>query len=151
MGAAEAERITGHRPFARLYVHSGMVSWQGHKMSKSRGNLVFVSALRSDGVDPMALRLALLAHHYRSDWAWTTQGLVGAEQRLESWRQGAQRKSASPAEPLLAALRRHLADDLATPAAIDAVDAWVHRDGDDTEAPGLMARAVDALLGIRLD
>jgi L-cysteine:1D-myo-inositol 2-amino-2-deoxy-alpha-D-glucopyranoside ligase len=151
MGAAEAERITGHRPFARLYVHSGMVSWQGHKMSKSRGNLVFVSALRSDGVDPMALRLALLAHHYRSDWAWTTQGLVGAEQRLESWRQGAQRKSASPAEPLLAALRRHLADDLATPAAIDAVDAWVHRDGDDTEAPGLMARAVGALLGIRLD
>lgn len=150
MGAAEAQRLTGEEQFARLYVHSGMVSWQGAKMSKSRGNLVFVSALRTDGVDPMAIRLALLAHHYRSDWAWTPQGLDGATQRLESWRAAARRPASAPAEPLLEALRTCLANDLATPAAIDAVDAWVHRSGDDPHAPDLMARSVDALLGIRL-
>ena len=67
MSAAQAESLTGIEPFARFYVHSGMVSWQGHKMSKSRGNLVFVSTLRHDGVEPAAIRLALLAHHYRSE------------------------------------------------------------------------------------
>lgn len=150
MGAAEAQRITGHPHFARLYVHSGMVSWQGHKMSKSRGNLVFVASLRSQGVDPMALRLSLLAHHYRSDWAWTPQGLEGAEHRLDAWRTAARRSAASPAEPLLETIRACLADDLGTPAAIDAIDAWVHREGHDTEAPALMSRTVDALLGVRL-
>jgi len=150
MGAAEALRLTGQEAFARLFVHSGMVSWQGHKMSKSRGNLVFVAALRSDGVDPMALRLALLAHHYRSDWAWTPQGLEGARTRVDAWRAAASRSAASPAEPLLEAVRAALADDLATPAAIDAIDAWVHRDGTDSGAPNLMARMVDALLGVQL-
>ena len=58
-------------PFARVYVHAGMVSYDGEKMSKSLGNLVFVSKLLADGVDPMAIRMALLAHHYRSDWEWT--------------------------------------------------------------------------------
>ena len=57
--------------FARVYVHAGMVSYHGEKMSKSLGNLVFVSRLLADGVDPMAIRMALLAHHYRSDWEWT--------------------------------------------------------------------------------
>ncbi len=150
MGAAEAQRASGHEAFARLYVHSGMVSWQGHKMSKSRGNLVFVSALRAGGVDPMALRLALLAHHYRTDWAWTAQGLEGAHARLDAWRAAARRSAASPAEPLVEAVRACLADDLATPAAIDAIDAWVHRAGDDPAAPALMAETVDALLGVQL-
>lgn len=150
MGAAEAQRACDLPAFARLYVHSGMVSWQGHKMSKSRGNLVFVSALRSDGVDPMALRLALLAHHYRTDWAWTAQGLEGAQARVDAWRAAARRPTASPAEPLIAEVRACLADDLATPAAIDAIDAWVHREGDDPAAPALMADTVDALLGVQL-
>ena len=65
--------LTGQWPFARAYVHAGMVGLDGEKMSKSRGNLVFVSRLREDGVDPMAIRLALLAHHYRSDWEWTPE------------------------------------------------------------------------------
>lgn len=78
MGASEVHRLTGEWPFARHYVHSGMVAWQGHKMSKSRGNLVFVSQLVREGTDPMAIRLALLAHHYRTDWGWTPHGLEGA-------------------------------------------------------------------------
>src|ERR671923_76888 len=71
MGASHAQVLTGDYPFAKAYVHAGMVALHGEKMSKSKGNLVFVSALRRDGVDPAAIRLALLAHHYRADWDWT--------------------------------------------------------------------------------
>ena len=72
--------------FARLYAHAGMVRLDGEKMSKSLGNLVFVSRLREAGTDPMVIRLAILAHHYRSDWDWTRAGLAEAERRLERWR-----------------------------------------------------------------
>ena len=97
MSAGEARVATG-RPFARAYLHSGMVGLDGAKMSKSRGNLVFVSKLRESGVDPMAIRLALLAHHYRDDWEWTDEVLAAAEDRLSRWREavrldsGAQRR-----------------------------------------------------------
>ena len=64
--AAHAEALTGQHPFARHYAHAGMIGLDGEKMSKSRGNLVFVSRLRADGVDPGAIRLALFAGHYRA-------------------------------------------------------------------------------------
>jgi len=70
MSAAHAESLTGMKPFAQTFMHAGMVSLDGEKMSKSLGNLVFVSKLRQQGVDPMAIRLVLLSHHYRSDWEW---------------------------------------------------------------------------------
>jgi L-cysteine:1D-myo-inositol 2-amino-2-deoxy-alpha-D-glucopyranoside ligase len=70
MSAAHAEVGGGRWPFARSYLHAGMVGLDGEKMSKSRGNLVFVSRLRREGVDPGALRLALLSAHYRSDREW---------------------------------------------------------------------------------
>ena len=76
----------GDHAFARVYAHSGMVAYQGAKMSKSLGNLVFVSRLRAAGVDPMAIRLALIAHHYRSDWEWTDAVLAEAQARLGRWR-----------------------------------------------------------------
>ena len=71
MGTSQAHLLTGERPFAKHFVHAGMVGLNGQKMSKSKGNLVFVSRLRDDGHHPMAIRLALLAHHYRTDWEWT--------------------------------------------------------------------------------
>ncbi len=46
MSASHAQVATGERPHARAYVHAGMVGLDGEKMSKSRGNLVFVSKLR---------------------------------------------------------------------------------------------------------
>ena len=85
--AAHAEALTGEWPFARHYVHAGMIGLDGEKMSKSRGNLVFVSKLRGAGVDPMAIRLALLDGHYRADREWTGGRLPAAERRLASWRQ----------------------------------------------------------------
>src|SRR6202012_1435049 len=75
----------GHA-FARVYAHAGMVGLDGEKMSKSLGNLVFVSRLVADGEDPMAVRLALLAHHYHDDWEWTEAGLAAARHRPFHWR-----------------------------------------------------------------
>lgn len=154
MGASQAQCITGEYPFARHYVHSGMVSWQGHKMSKSRGNLVFVSQLRNESVDPMAIRLALLAHHYRSDWAWTPHGLQGATERLARWREAVAQPSGPSADATVQRVREVLADDLRTPSALDAIDAWAHATvttrGDDDQAPALIAQLTDALLGVRL-
>ena len=68
-----------------------MVGFEGEKMSKSKGNLVLVSKLRAEGRDPMAIRLALLAHHYRSDWEWFGGEIDEAEQRLASWRTAVER------------------------------------------------------------
>ncbi|MGE7432985.1 cysteine--1-D-myo-inosityl 2-amino-2-deoxy-alpha-D-glucopyranoside ligase [Kitasatospora sp. NPDC001175] len=154
MGASHAHVATGAHPYARAYVHAGMVALDGHKMSKSRGNLVFVSALRRDGVDPAAIRLALLAHHYRSDWEWTKDDLDGAVDRLACWRAAVSRPDGPSAEALLAEVRAALAEDLDAPAALAAVDRWVAQQGEtggtDTGAPGLVSRTVDALLGVAL-
>ena len=92
----------GDYPFARAYVHAGMVGLDGEKMSKSRGNLVFVSRLRRAGVDPTAIRLALLAHHYRGDWEWTQAVLAEAVERLGRWRAAVSRPDGPPADALLA-------------------------------------------------
>ncbi|GAB1641155.1 cysteine--1-D-myo-inosityl 2-amino-2-deoxy-alpha-D-glucopyranoside ligase [Krasilnikovia sp. MM14-A1259] len=152
--AAHAERLTGAAPFARHYVHAGMIGLHGEKMSKSKGNLVFVSRLRGDGIDPMAVRVALLADHYRADRQWTDDVLKAGQERLTRWREAA----AAPAGPsgagLLAAVRAALANDLDTPAALALLDAWsdaaLAGAGDDRDAPALMARVTDALLGVRL-
>ncbi|MGI9084034.1 MAG: cysteine--1-D-myo-inosityl 2-amino-2-deoxy-alpha-D-glucopyranoside ligase [Aeromicrobium sp.] len=148
MSASEATVATGE-PFARAYVHAGMVALDGEKMSKSKGNLELVSRLRETGRDPMAIRLALLAHHYRSDWEWSDEELVSAEQRLESWRASVGRMSTPSGEGVVAAMRDALSDDLDAPAALAAVDRWTAEDGDHTDG-AVVRRAVDALLGVQL-
>lgn len=151
---ASAARVATDEPFAQAYVHSGMVGLDGAKMSKSRGNLVFVSTLRNRGVDPMAIRLALLDHHYRSDWTWTDDVLTAAEDRLSLWREAVRLDAGLNADGVLTQLRAALALDLDAPTALAAVDAWAGAstamDADDTDAPALVARACDALLGVRL-
>ncbi len=155
--AVHAEALTATKPFARAYVHAAMIGLDGEKMSKSRGNLVFVSKLRGEGVDPMAIRLALLSGHYRTDRAWAPDLLAAAEQRLATWRRAVARDAGAPAAPVLAGLRERLADDLDSPGAIAVVDAWAARTlaaGEDDElddgAPAVVADAVDALLGVLL-
>ena len=154
MGASEAHVLTGEWPFAQHYVHAGMVALDGEKMSKSKGNLVFVSALRRDGRDPMAIRLALLGHHYRSDWEWTDDDLLRAERRLARWREATALGAGPSADAVLDGVREHLAADLNAPGALMVVDRWadeaLRSSGADPEASLLVARAVDALLGVRL-
>lgn len=142
--AAHAASLSG-RPLARAYAHAGMVAYQGEKMSKSLGNLVLVSRLRSEGTDPRAIRLALLAHHYRSDWEWLADDLPTAVERLARW-------EATPSGPVssletLERLRAVLAVDLDTPGALAVLDDAAAQGVDDLD---LLRDAVDALLGVRL-
>jgi L-cysteine:1D-myo-inositol 2-amino-2-deoxy-alpha-D-glucopyranoside ligase len=151
----------GEPVFARHYAHAGMVRLDGEKMSKSQGNLVFVSRLIAGGTDPMVIRLAILAHHYRQDWDWTDAGLAAAQARLDRWRAAVAAASAVPGVPatsatsgtgVLAAVRERLADDLDAPGALAAVDAWadaVLAAPGGTDGP-LVRDTVDALLGIAL-
>jgi L-cysteine:1D-myo-inositol 2-amino-2-deoxy-alpha-D-glucopyranoside ligase len=156
--AAHAEVLTGRWPFARAYVHAGMVGLDGEKMSKSKGNLVFVSRLRGDQrgdrVDPMAIRLALISEHYRADRDWTDDVLKAAEQRLARWRQAVAKPTGPPAQPVLRQVRDRLADDLDAPGALSAVDAWaaavVSGQGDDPASPEVVRQTVDTLLGVEL-
>ncbi|TAK69648.1 MAG: cysteine--1-D-myo-inosityl 2-amino-2-deoxy-alpha-D-glucopyranoside ligase [Actinomycetota bacterium] len=155
MGAAEACTLRGGTPYARTYVHAGMVGLDGEKMSKSRGNLVFVSRLLAAGHDPAAVRLALLAHHYRDDWEWSDAELARAQARLVRWRKAFEAQSGPSGEQLLSAVRERLSDDLDAPGALAAVDAWVGAtelgaDVVDPQAPALAAATVDALLGVEV-
>jgi L-cysteine:1D-myo-inositol 2-amino-2-deoxy-alpha-D-glucopyranoside ligase len=154
--------------FARVYAHAGMVSYQGHKMSKSLGNLVFVNRLLAAGVDPMAIRLALLAHHYRSDWEWTDAVLADANARLTRWRAAlAHTEAAASADPevtpsnaaaqTLAGIRARLRDDLDAPGALGIIDRWADRlladaptriTPADVAGARLIRDAADALLGV---
>ncbi len=152
--AAHAECVTGERRFARHYVHAGMIGWNGHKMSKSRGNLVLVSQLRADGVEPAAIRLGLLAGHYRTDREWSPRLLGEAQARLARWRQAVALASGPDAADLVARVRRHLADDLDTPKGLAALDGWatdaLDYGGRDANAPALVRACADALLGVEL-
>ncbi len=148
LSAAHAEVLTGHSPYATASVHAGMIGLDGEKMSKSRGNLVFVSKLRAEGVDMGALRLALLSRHYRDDREWTDAMLHEGAARLAAWRESVGRSTGPDGAGLLAAVRDALADDLDTPAVLLAVDAWAAGHGDDAQAPALAATVLDALLGL---
>ncbi|GAC70311.1 cysteine--1-D-myo-inosityl 2-amino-2-deoxy-alpha-D-glucopyranoside ligase [Gordonia soli] len=152
--AAHGEALTDARRFARHYVHTGMVGLDGEKMSKSRGNLVFVSKLRAEGVNPAVIRVALLADHYRADRMWDDGVLATAQNRVDRWSTAVSAAAGPDSGPVIERVRQHLADDLDTPKALAAVDAWAEDVrqgiGTDTEAPGRVAAAVDALLGVTL-
>ena len=153
MCAAEARAVTGV-PMAGAYVHSGMVALDGEKMSKSRGNLELVSRLRQRGADPMAIRLALLGQHYRSDWEWDSQLLERATRRLSAWRALRNIPATRPTEEIIAEMRRALRNDLDAPLALDIVDEWaaasIESGGKETDGYTKISSAVDALLGVKL-
>ncbi|MGI5487471.1 cysteine--1-D-myo-inosityl 2-amino-2-deoxy-alpha-D-glucopyranoside ligase [Microtetraspora malaysiensis] len=149
MGACEGHVATGEWPFARAYVHAGMVALDGEKMSKSRGNLVFVSRLRQ-GTDPMAVRIALLDRHYRTDWEWTPEQLAEAEARLARWQAAVARPSGPDGRAVLDQVRELIAADLDAPGALRVIDRWAEEEGTDTQAPALVRDVADALLGVAL-
>jgi L-cysteine:1D-myo-inositol 2-amino-2-deoxy-alpha-D-glucopyranoside ligase len=99
-----------------------MVSMDGHKMSKSRGNLVFVDKLRTQH-DPMAIRLGLIEHHYRTEWEWDDGLMARNEARLSNWKSVAQVGSSHGDIGLLTDVRSALDDDLDTPTAVALIDA----------------------------
>jgi L-cysteine:1D-myo-inositol 2-amino-2-deoxy-alpha-D-glucopyranoside ligase len=149
MSAAQSKMING-REFATHYVHAGMIGLDGEKMSKSKGNLVLVSNLLKEGRDAMAIRLALLSHHYRSDHMWTNSDLVEAEELLKDMRIALSRMEVAPTDSTITELIAALADDLDTPRAIKALREWLKTTnaGQVGGSPGELSRAIDTLLGI---
>jgi len=160
MCAGEAQVADPEQRFARAYAHAGMVAYDGEKMSKSKGNLVFVSALRNSDVDPMAIRLVLLRHHYRSDWEWTDDQLWEAVDMLGQWRKALSLGAGAPAAPVVQEVLAALADDLDAPRAVTAIQEWAAASLGDTEhgladtsdpdAASSIARLADAALGLAL-
>ncbi len=144
--------------FAQVYSHTGMVAYDGEKMSKSKGNLVFVSALRNSEIDPMAIRLVLLRHHYRSDWEWTDDQLFDAVDTLSTWRKALALRSGAPADPVAEEVLAAIADDLDAPRAVAAIQAWVDEtlghghlaDHSDQDAAATISAVLDAALGLKL-
>ncbi|MCM3506165.1 cysteine--1-D-myo-inosityl 2-amino-2-deoxy-alpha-D-glucopyranoside ligase [Curtobacterium sp. ODYSSEY 48 V2] len=149
MSAGHAAALA-HQPLANAFVHTGMIAYQGSKISKSLGNLVTVRGLLDDGADPRAVRLALLSHRYSDDWEWFDGELTSATTRLatwDAWASGDAPGHEDDAADAIARIRARVADDLDTPGAVAAVDTAIAAG---TRATPELVDLVDALLGIRL-
>ena len=150
MCAAQAQVISG-KPLAGTYVHAGMIGQDGEKMSKSKGNLVFVSKLVASGRNPMAIRWALMKNHYTTDRMWTEDLLLQAENEIEALRATLSKTEVANTEQLIQSIIDLLADDLNTPRIIESVNEWVKRSdldehGGDSDA---LSGALDSLLGLK--
>ena len=151
MSAAQGKAMNG-KEFAENYVHAGMIGLDGEKMSKSKGNLVFVSQLLKDGADPMAIRIALMSHHYRIDHMWREEDLSAAQQLLDDLRIALSRMEVAPTDQVIKAIISALSEDINTPAALNALQNWIAatNKGETGGHPGELSRAIDALLGIAI-
>ena len=151
MCRSQARILTG-KELAANYVHAGMIGLDGEKMSKSKGNLVLVSTLVASGVDPMAIRYALMSHHYRSDQMWSAEVLKRAESSLVRLRKALAMNTVYESTGLVQMIIAGLADDLNTPAVIAAIEEWVEKSlqgatGGDATA---VRASLDALLGLQI-
>jgi L-cysteine:1D-myo-inositol 2-amino-2-deoxy-alpha-D-glucopyranoside ligase len=151
MSAAQSAIISGQR-FSDKYVHAGMIGLDGEKMSKSKGNLVFVSRLISQGVSPMAIRWALMGHRYSSDLMWSDSIITTASREIDQLQSALSKMEVAPTDHVIESVIQALSHDLDTPAAKEAILTWVHEtEGGATGGnPGELSRALDALMGIAL-
>jgi len=151
MCASQAQVLTG-KDLAATYVHAAMIGLDGEKMSKSKGNLVFVSKLINSGTDPMVIRFALMSQHYRLDRMWTAELLKQATERVFTIRTAMKLKSVAPTTPVIANIILALSDDLDTPAALLELDTWAQNSINGTSGGDAqeLATALDALLGLEL-
>ena len=140
------------REFSSLYIHAGMIGLDGEKMSKSKGNLVFVSKLLEDGVDPMIIRWALLTGHYQSDRQWSDDLLKKAESDIELMRTALSRTEVADTDQLLKDLILDLSNNLDTPTALNRLVLWAKKSQKDAtyNQSGQVSRAIDSLLGLAL-
>ena len=151
MCASQAQVLSG-KPLANTYVHAGMIGLDGEKMSKSKGNLVFVSKLVADSRDPMAIRWALMKNHYRTDRMWTDDLLVISEKEIAALRSALSQINVAPTKELIEQIVNFLSDDLDTVSVIGAINEWVHVtvSGDTGGDAASLAKALDTLIGIKL-
>ena len=151
MCAAQAHVITG-KELASTYVHAGMIGLDGEKMSKSKGNLVFVSRLVASGVDPMAIRWALMSDHYRSDRMWSESILHKAQDELAQLKDALNKNTSAPTEDLIKSIVSAISDDLDTPLVLSHLNAWaaLTREGSHGGNSEELRNVLDALLGLQL-
>ena len=151
MSAAQS-RVIANQKFARMYIHGGMIGLDGEKMSKSLGNLVFVSRLITSGVEPTAIRWALMGHHYTKDLMWSQELMNVASTEVERLRLNLARIEVAPTKPVVQEMIASLAQDLNTERVLTLLRTWMS----DTEAgltggeAGELARALDSFLGFAL-
>lgn len=140
------------RDFAESYIHAGMICLDGEKMSKSKGNLIFVSKLIQEGVDPMVIRWALLSGHYQQDREWSTQLLQRAKDEVVLVRSALSRSETADASSLVNNLIKDLSDNLNTPKALSEIVDWSLESNKiaTSNHSGLVSRAIDSLLGLAL-
>ena len=149
---AQIVRAAYGRNFAGNYVHTGMIGLDGEKMSKSKGNLVFVSELINRGIDPMVIRWALLSGHYQSDRQWSSELLNSASLSVEKVRAAIARTEVADSNHLIQSIILDLANNLDTPSSLDRLLLWAdqsEKEGNVNQS-GKVSRAIDALLGLTL-
>ena len=149
---AQIVRAAYGRNFAGNYVHTGMIGLDGEKMSKSKGNLVFVSELINSGIDPMVIRWALLSGHYQSDRQWSSELLNFASLNVEKVRTALSRAEVAASNDLIQSIIFDLANNLDTPSSLDRLLSWAdksEKEGNVNQS-GEVSRAIDALLGLTL-
>ncbi|MFA5885854.1 MAG: cysteine--tRNA ligase [Acidimicrobiia bacterium] len=147
---AQSESVSG-QPFCKHWMHSAMVSYEGEKMSKSLGNLVFVSDLLQVA-DPRAIRLALMRHHYRAGFEWYDTDLDEGVALLHRLHAAASAPSGPDPRPFAERVRAALDDDLDAPKALEALDdlaSAVLSGGSDPSAPQALCD-LGALVGVDL-
>jgi len=151
MSATQSRAMTGQR-FARTYVHTGMIGLDGEKMSKSLGNLVFVSQLIRNGVNPMSIRWALMDHSYSADLMWNNSILAKAEKDILRLQLNLARMEVAPTDSVINAVITSLSNNLDTSSALKHLYAWMDatESGHTGGEAGELARALDTLLGICL-
>ena len=140
------------RKFSESFVHAAMISLDGEKMSKSKGNLVFVSKLLESGIDPMILRWALLRGHFQQDRAWSNELLEISTKEVELVRSALAQSEVADTKNVINSLIQDISNNLDTPSALDRLTKWANlsQSNPTVNQSGLMARAVDSLLGLAL-
>ena len=140
------------REFSESFVHAAMISLDGEKMSKSKGNLIFVSKLLESGIDPMILRWALLRGHFQQDRAWSNELLEISTKEVELVRSALAQSEVADTNNVINSLIQDISNNLDTPSALDRLTKWAYLSQSNpiVNQSGLMARAVDSLLGLAL-
>jgi len=151
MSAAQSRSMTNQR-FARSYTHAGMIGLDGEKMSKSLGNLVFVSKLIRAGVNPAAIRWALMGHPYAEDLMWSDSLIQVASAEIERLQLNLARMEVAPTDSVISEIIAALSNNLDTPSVLDAIRKWMDKteSGITGGVAGELGRALDTLLGIAL-
>jgi L-cysteine:1D-myo-inositol 2-amino-2-deoxy-alpha-D-glucopyranoside ligase len=149
MSAIQVKAITGQQ-FSRGYIHTGMIGLNGEKMSKSKGNLVFVSKLLQAGIDPVVIRFALLREHYGADRMWSDEVLSRATIDVARIRDALARNEVAPTHDLITHIVDALSEDLDTPRVFELLFEWVlaTESGIPGGSTGELSRALDSALGL---